>query len=82
MFLFRTVNPWVQKRELELVMQGEEEKKLHWVYAIIFQNGKIFANCVGLSMNPFKVMCNVGGDRVQDSSKSLPIYWKVLLTKN
>ena len=36
MFLFRTVNPWVQKRELELVMQGEEEKKLHWVYAIIF----------------------------------------------
>ena len=35
-FLFRTVNPWVQKREMELVMQGEEEKKLHWVYAIIF----------------------------------------------
>lgn len=63
-------------------MQGEEEKKLHWVYAIIFQIGNIFANCVGLSMNPFKVMFNVGEDRVQESSKSLAIYWKVVLTKN
>ena len=35
-FLFCTVNPWVQKGEMELVMQGEEEKKLHWVYAITF----------------------------------------------
>ena len=81
-FLFLTVKCWLQKRGTELVMQGEEEKKLHWVYAIIFYNGNILANCVGLSMNPFKVMCNVGEDRVQESSKSLAIYWKVVLTKN
>ena len=35
-FLFLTVKCWLQKRGMELVMQGEEEKKLHWVYAIIF----------------------------------------------
>ena len=35
-FLFLTVKCWLQKRGTELVMQGEEEKKLHWVYAIIF----------------------------------------------